>query len=1044
MRKPRVYFLLLACLSFGFWREAAALGQGSTPETLRLNQPLERALDGVLSHSYQLTLTAGEFVRFEIDQRGLDVTVAWLRVDGERLAESDFSGKQGYEFLSFIAVEPGAYRLEVRPKSVSAKSGKYQIKLITQRKATARDQDLITAERLLTEAWRLYNDPARQTQAEPKFEAALPFLQAAEERYGEAYALRMLGFLHYRKTEYQQSRKRGQQALALCRALGDQREVALTLGTLGDTLIALAEPQQALEYAHEALAIWQTLGDRYYEARAIYDLGLASSALRDHPKAVAYFEQVLPLFRQLGERRLEAGALGSLGNIYRRQGELAKASQNYEQARQLLQEIGEVVNLAGTLNNLGIIYKTQGDYAKAIERYTQALTIWSGMKFRSGETLALVNLANLYNLQERWRDAREAATRGLALAEATAETRSILAARQALAIAAQGAGELHEARQQLEQGLALIESMRARIFNASQRATWFAAQREVYTLYFEVLMAQHEQQPSAGHAALALQVSESSRARVLLEQLTEAGLDLRRDLAPALVERERALQTQIEAADAAQRKLLAGKPTEEQKSAAARELTLLMAEYDQVQTQIRHNHPQYAELKQTQPLSLPELQRQVLDEKTLLLEYALGKQRSILFAVTHNALHTFNLPAGAEINEAAKRYYQLLTAFGKPPVFHDLAAKEAWRQQTERQTEAAATTLSRMLLEPARHLLGKKRLLIVPDGALHYVPFAALPHPTDERKQRKAEPVRVAPSSLSFHPLVVDHEIVRLPSASALAVLRQALNGRKPAPKTLALLADPVFDATDERVQPTAQKEKNTMAKVEPVSERALLRDVWPDSGMGAAGPTDNALITRLPATRLEAQALQTLVPPAERLVALDFEANRATALSEALRQYRYVHFATHGLLNSAQPELSGLILSLVDRQGQPQSGFLRTLDVFKLKLPAELIVLSGCRTALGKEIGGEGLVGLTRGFMYAGARRVLASTWAVNDAATSELMRRFYSGLLGAKPGSKPGTGATPLTPAAALRAAQLAMWRDKRWQAPYYWAAFVLQGEW
>jgi CHAT domain-containing protein len=190
----------------------------------------------------------------------------------------------------------------------------------------------------------------------------------------------------------------------------------------------------------------------------------------------------------------------------------------------------------------------------------------------------------------------------------------------------------------------------------------------------------------------------------------------------------------------------------------------------------------------------------------------------------------------------------------------------------------------------------------------------------------------------------------------------------------------------------------------------------------------------RLLSTRHEATAILALVPERERMQALDFEASRETALRPAIGEYRIVHFATHGMLNNIHPELSGIVLSLVDEAGQQQDGFLRLQDIYNLKLPAELVVLSACQTGLGKEIKGEGLIGLTRGFMYAGAPRVVASLWKVDDRATSELMKRFYQGLLGPE----------ALRPAAALRQAQLSMWKQKQWRAPYYWAAFVLQGEW
>jgi CHAT domain-containing protein len=308
--------------------------------------------------------------------------------------------------------------------------------------------------------------------------------------------------------------------------------------------------------------------------------------------------------------------------------------------------------------------------------------------------------------------------------------------------------------------------------------------------------------------------------------------------------------------------------------------------------------------------------------------------------------------------------------------------------------------LSRTLLGPVASLLGTKKLVIVAAGALQYVPFAALPSPS-------------APAE----PLVAAHEIVNLPSASTIAFIRRArVNGTR-ASKVLAILADPVFSANDPRVsgtQMTSAKPRDTGA------ERA-------------ASGFELAKFTRLPFTRKEALDILELVNPSQRLSALDFDANRATATKAAMNQYRFVHIASHGLLNSLHPELSGIVLSMVDRAGKPQDGYLQTTDVYNLSLNADLVVLSACQTALGQEVKGEGLVGLARAFMYAGSPRVVASLWTVPDVSTSELMTRFYRGML-----------VQNLRPAAALRQAQLSIWKEHRWARPYYWAAFTLQGEW
>jgi len=293
----------------------------------------------------------------------------------------------------------------------------------------------------------------------------------------------------------------------------------------------------------------------------------------------------------------------------------------------------------------------------------------------------------------------------------------------------------------------------------------------------------------------------------------------------------------------------------------------------------------------------------------------------------------------------------------------------------------------------------------VADGALEYLPFAALPDPLS----RRGEPLG-------------RRELVQLPSASALAVLRGETESRPGGQRLVAVLADPVFSAEDSRVGLPAGTRRRLPA-VASAAERAAA-----DAGFGGGR------LPRLPATRREAAAIIAAAPPHQARAALDFEASRRLALDGELQGYRIVHFATHSLLDNVHPELSGVVLSLVDASGRAQEGYLRLDDVFNLRLPVDLVVLSACRTALGRELRGEGLMGLTRGFLYAGAKGVVASLWTVDDRATAELMGRFYRALLGPE----------HLRPAAALRVAQDGLRGHRRWSHPYYWAGFVLQGEW
>jgi CHAT domain-containing protein len=284
-----------------------------------------------------------------------------------------------------------------------------------------------------------------------------------------------------------------------------------------------------------------------------------------------------------------------------------------------------------------------------------------------------------------------------------------------------------------------------------------------------------------------------------------------------------------------------------------------------------------------------------------------------------------------------------------------------------------------------------------------------MPGPSHDRRQSAS-----ADDQRSL--IVRTHEIVNVPSASVLSALRSQTASRPAAPVTLAILADPVFDPADPRV----------VRRTPSPTRSSALPGVSSDS-------REPATLARLSFSREEADSIASLVAPGAVFKATDFKASRATLLDGTLGNYRLVHFATHGVLDSERPALSGLVLSRVDERGDPLDGYLRLHDIYNLHLTADLVVLSACQSALGKEFRGEGLIGLARAFMYAGVPRVVGSLWEVSDRATAELMKSFYAGML-----------QRHLRPAAALRAAQLELANDPRWSSPYYWAGFVLQGDW
>ena len=782
--------------------------------------------------------------------------------------------------------------------------------------------------------------------------------------------------------QYKEALAQCNRALEIRRGFNDVGWQAIAVRNLGAVYAGLGDYQKALDFFQQSRVLYKSLNDREGEAMATNDVGWTYGQFGEYEKAIEFYSQVIQPFREQKNKYGEATALSNIAISYAKLNEFQKALELHLQVLPLRSEKDDPSGKAITLGNIAVCYAKLGDKQKALDYYTQALALHRVSQNQRQLAMVLRNFGAFLRDEKQTSKAidylNEARTISTAIGDRTTQA-SVLFELGRLELDRNNAVE---ARKLIEAATVTIESVRVNLKSPQLRTAFLASLRKYYEFEIEVLMRLHQQQPDAGYAAAALQVSEKSRARSLLELLREAHAEVRQGVDPALIERESTLLRMIGDKAEAQTRLLSGKYTEAQASATAKDLDALTDEYDQVQTRIRQASPKYAALVQPSPVGVEAIQKQVLDENTLLLEYMLGEQKSYVWAVTPDTVKVFELPGRATIESEAKGFYQLL----------------AERSVTAEYSQAAAS-LSRMLVGPVAAELKQKRLVIVADGVLQYVPFSALP-------------------DQSAQPLIVEHEILTLPSASVLALLRDELANRAPASKAVAVLADPVFSASDSRLA------KNSVVD-EHSSPAGDVQRSAAESGLGG--------LVRLRFSRQEADEIARLAGDRRNLKALDFAANRTTATDPSLSDYRIVHFATHGLINNQHADLSGIVLSLVDEQGQPQNGFLRLYEIYSLKLNADLVVLSACQTALGKEMRGEGLVGLTRGFMYAGAPRVVASLWRIDDRATADIMSRFYAAML------KDG-----LRPAAALRAAQVSMSHDKRWHSPHYWAAFTLQGEW
>jgi CHAT domain-containing protein len=410
----------------------------------------------------------------------------------------------------------------------------------------------------------------------------------------------------------------------------------------------------------------------------------------------------------------------------------------------------------------------------------------------------------------------------------------------------------------------------------------------------------------------------------------------------------------------------------------------------------------------------------------------------------------------SKIEASASKVYALLTSRNRHTKGETPAQARARIAKADADYDSAANELSELILRPVASKLGRKRLVVVADGMLQFIPFAALPDPNDQggRVPTRGEMQKGDANLMSFAklPLIWNHEVTNLPSASVLAMLREGTRSRKPASKAVAVFADPVFAPDDPRVRATVRTASSRYqastgssgTRVLPSGQEATLKSDL-ERAVEDIGDTDPGLtLPRLHSTRWEADQIISLWPK-NSLKAVDFLASREVVMSDDLQQYRIVHFASHAIIDTINPQLSGLVLSLVDKRGHPRDGYLRASDIYQLKLSADLVVLSACRTGLGKDVRGEGMIGLMRGFMYAGAPRVVVSLWRVNDQATADLMARFYRKMATAPARfTQHPIPVAQLPPAAALRAAQIEMLKNRKWQSPYFWAGFTLQGEW
>lgn len=1059
-------------------------GAQTGEQLLEAGRAVRSELAGGERHDYVVRLAAGRYARIALKQLGVDCVLTLIGADGtEALSMDSANGTRGEEALSLKADEAGEYRIRVLPKDRYAARGAYEIAVVEERAATTADSQRVAAEAAFAagEALRRGGTEAKWKAAVVKCEESRQLWHQLGEARGEAYALLckgksyyyLLGGLpdslaSYRKAlrlleplsvpldvavshqvtgitqlalaDGQAARANFQLALQVFRDEGDQKLEGNALYQIGRVYYLEGEIEQAVSYYKQALPLKRALNDRAGEAYTLLGLGRSyANGFGDDEQAFALYSQALALLKDVQENRLAAQTLGDLGRLYFSKGDYERALSNYDEALGLTAD-GDKLIRAELLTYVGMVYSAQGRHREAIEKfYKEALALQQAGGDRVGEGHTLKSMGVAYSSVGNYANALESLNRALVIwrdviyRTAEADTRYEIARVDGKI---GSAASLRDASEQLNLALPVLEALRTKISNQTLRTSYFASIQKYYELRIDVLMRLYAETKDRRLEAQALAVAERARSRSLLDTLIEADANIREGIDRELLEQEASLQGRLSLL--AQRQVLGNRHTQAEAESATQELNSVLSQYRELEARIREKSPRYASLIYPQTTTVEELQSRVLEKDQMLLEYALGEERSYLWAVTRTSVESYTLPPRAAVEASAGRVMEMLTARNQVNRGETIFGAQARVKRADAEYNKASAELSRVLLGKVGGLEGVTRLIVVGDGELQYLPFAALPVPTKLRDAGAPEVAGAAPPT-KLMPLLVSHELETQPSASLLAEMGRRGSTAAAAPaKLIAVIADPVFNEDDERFDElrgpsTGRRGINASRRQTRVSNESRAGAGARDALKRAGLMDERGEIARLSLSSREAKEILALLPPGEEgMEATGFDANMELVTGGQLAQYRIIHFATHGILDKEHPELSGILLSLFDEQRRPREGFLQMHEVYNLRLSSELVVLSACETGVGKVVRGEGLAALSRGFMYAGVEHVVASLWEIDDSKTAKLMKNFYLSLLA-------GGGRRP---AAALREAQMEIWRENPESSPYYWAAFIVQG--
>jgi len=832
------------------------------------------------------------------------------------------------------------------------------------------------------------------------YKQSIEFWIQAGDVKGEADSLFRLGYVYLDTNEYSSALDVLDSALSKWEKTNDLRGQALTLKAIGTVLNVTNEKQKALGFYQKAEQLIPKDIDYFEQAGLCNGFGSIYEYYGNLKFSTDYRERALEFFRKDNHRYGQLATLTSLFRLSSLSNNDEAALNYYRQAENLALQLNDNFYLALNEIQLGTFYFNRGALREAEFNYRSALRLLKTSNDMRYISLISAKLGEIYERKNNFSAARKLYTDSLQMNRkirdnfAEADTVFNLSRLESLE------SNDEKALQLAERSVELTETLYADVDNSKLKQVYFSSVFDRYELYINLLMKRHRQFPQNGFDIRALQAAEKSRSRSMLETLSLSEVNFNKDANPETVRHEREIHNLLNVKADQITNALSQNADKAEIQKLNSEIGELEHQLEQIKVDLKQNSPIYSAIKNPPPFDIAEFQNHILDENTLLLEFSFGNEESYLWLIGKNEFSLRVLPGREQIESSVQKLRELLVLREAEPN-ESIEYYQSRLEKAEKEYWQEAHILSNQLFGQVSSKIPNKRLVIVPDGKLHYFPVSALPFPNSEDNS----------------PILLNNEIVYEPSASTLLILAKSESQSVETQKDLLVLADPIFSKQDSRVS----SESESAADSHPLA--STLNSFRFANSLNA--------LSRLFASGDEAHSIAEIVGTSQSTLALGSAANRELVLNSEISRYKIIHFATHGLLDEERPELSSLVLSRYDEKGNNQEGTIRLHDIYGLNLVADLVVLSACNTGIGKEVKGEGLMSLNNAFLQAGAKSVVSSLWKVDDYAAQELMKNFYRELTSGN-----------VTTSEALRRAQIKMWQNPRYKSPFYWAAFKIEG--